>query len=153
MEADNHENLKTRITEPIINKDIVGGSFEIGILDKKGKVELSMMTCDKNQKIFLLKTKEGLEMKIKYDDVISFTQNESIKITTLKEEDAELNNSKFSIKLDMRIFDLYYFPKCTFKSCSFLGVFVCKPTETVRRRALKVNFNNSLFKLEFKISH
>lgn len=143
MDADNHENLKTSITEPIINKDIIGGSFEIGILNKKGKVEFSKMTFDKNHKIILLITKEGLEIKIQYDDVISFTQDESIKIKTLKEENAELNNSKFSINLDMRIFDLNYFPKFTYKTCSFFGVFVCKPTETVRRRALKVKLKNS----------
>jgi len=105
MEADNNENLKTSITEPIINKDIIGRSFEIGILDKKGKVELSKMKFDKTKKIILLTTKEGLEIKIQYDDVISFTKDESIKIKTIQEENAELNNSKVSINLDMRIFD------------------------------------------------
>jgi hypothetical protein len=152
MEADNQEILKTNITEPIINKDITGGSFEIGILNKKGKLEPSKMTFDKNQKIILLSTKQGVEIKIHYDDVISFTKDQLIKVKTILEENTELNNSKSLINLDMRIFDLYYFPKFKYKSCSFFGVFVCKPTETVKRRALKVKLNN-LYELEFKISH
>lgn len=99
MDADNHENLKTSITEPIINKEIIGESYEIGILNKKEKVEWCKMTFDKSQKIILLKTKEGLEIKIHFDDVISFIKDESVKIKTIQEENAELNNSNFSVKI------------------------------------------------------
>ena len=136
MEAENYD--KTSITEPIISINIIGGSFEIGILDKRGKIELTKMTFDKNQKLIVLKTKEGIEIKIQYDDIISFVKDESNKIKIIQEENKELNNSKYWINLDMRIFDLYYLPKFMYRTCSFFGVFVCKPTEIVRKRALKV---------------
>jgi len=67
-----------------------------------------------------LTTKDGLEIKIQYYDEISFTIDESIKIKTIQEENAELNKSKVSINLDIRIFDLNYLPKFTYQSCSFL---------------------------------
>jgi len=93
MEAENYD--KTSITEPIISINIIGGSFEIGILDKRGKIELTKMTFDKNQKLIVLKTKEGIEIKIQYDDIISFVKDESNKIKIIQEENKELNNSKY----------------------------------------------------------
>lgn len=39
----------------------------------------------------------------------------------------------------MRCFEIYYFPKFSFKKCNFFGVFVCKPTDTINKRAMKVN--------------
>lgn len=138
MDTSNHENLKTSITEPIINKEIVGVSYEIGILNKKEKIKSAKMTFDKSQRLILLNTTEGIEIKIHFDNVLSFTKVESNNIKAIRDENKELNNSKISFNLDMRIFDLYYFPKFSYKSCRFFGVFVCKPTETVRKRVMKV---------------
>ncbi len=97
MDADNHENLKTSITEPIMNKEIVGESHEIGILNKQGRIEWSKMIIDKSQELLLLKTTEGLEIKIKFEDVLSFTKDESKKNKGIQDENSEINNSIFSL--------------------------------------------------------
>ncbi len=98
MEVDNLENQKSMM-EPIIYKDIIQGSYEIGILNKNGEVELSKMTFDKIQKLILITTKEGFEIKILFDDIISFIKDESDKIKKNQEENAELNNCKISLNL------------------------------------------------------
>lgn len=136
MDANNPD--KTSISEPIANKSIIGGSFEIGILNKKEKIEWSKITFDKTQRIILIKTNDGVEIKIKYADIISFIKDESIKIKSLQEENTKLSNSKIKIYLDMRIFELFYFPKFSYKTCSLFGALICKPTETVKKRSLKV---------------
>jgi len=96
MEGDNNEVIKTNITEPILNTNIIGGTFEIGILNKKGKIEFSTIIFDKSQKIIFLKTKDNIEIKINYDDVISFTKDESSKLKKIQEENSDLNKSKIS---------------------------------------------------------
>lgn len=93
MEANDYVNNKTSMTEPIIKDEILGNSFEIGILNKKGIIEPTTMIFDINKKIILLKTKDGIQIKINYNDIMSFSKYDSVNLIKSQEENKNLSNS------------------------------------------------------------
>ncbi len=95
MEVKYLENTKKSLTESIIKTDILGETFEIGIFNKKGKVEFSTVIFDKNKKFIFIKTNKNTEIKINYNDVISFTKDNSFNFKKIQEENSYFESCKF----------------------------------------------------------
>jgi len=95
MEVDDYVNNKTSMKEPIIKDQINGNTFEIGILNKRGIIEDTTIIFDSNKKIILLKTKVGIQIKINYDDIISFSKDDFEKLKKNQEENQILSNSNY----------------------------------------------------------
>ena len=100
------------------------------------------MTIDKTLQILLISISLGVEIKIKFEDVIGFeAEEDSDKIESIKDLENEIKKGK-KIKIknsDLKFFNLNYFPLIRKKECSPCGIFCCKPITKFSRRQLKVN--------------
>lgn len=97
MEPEYFEKSESNLRESFINTSIVGGTFEIGIIGKKGKIENSSIIFDKNKRIIQFKSIAGKELLINYSDIIGFFKEEKLLNEKPQEENNQIFNSTFFI--------------------------------------------------------
>ena len=93
MEENFNKFTETNLKESIFINSIVGRNFDIGILDKNGKIINSSITFDGNCRNILIKTMHGVEIIIKYLDIIGFFKENEKSLNKIQEENKELHIS------------------------------------------------------------